>query len=85
MQTLNSLIQMLGQEFMDDANIFTILFAAVVHDVKHPGRGPADCQICFRPVTLARYLFTYMFCSLIRVEQQLSRKIALFSGLKSQR
>ena len=36
-QTLNALIQMAGNGFFDKEQMFSILVAAVVHDVKHPG------------------------------------------------
>jgi len=36
-QTLHSLIQMAGKSFFDKEQMFSILVAAVVHDVKHPG------------------------------------------------
>jgi len=36
-QTLHSLIQMAGKSFFDKEQTFTVLVAAAVHDVKHPG------------------------------------------------
>ena len=41
-QTLNSLLQMAGDQFsFDKEDLFFILVSAVVHDVKHPGRNNA--------------------------------------------
>lgn len=41
-QTLNSLLQMAGDQFsFDKEDLFLILVSAIVHDVKHPGRNNA--------------------------------------------
>lgn len=90
-QTLNTMLQLGGKEFASSPlDIFSILVAAVIHDVKHPGlnnnfqiNSRSELAVQYNDISvLENYSITWLFSKLLGKTRDFT--VDIFSGLSNE-
>jgi len=91
LQTLNTMLQLGGKEYASSPlDLFSILVAAVIHDVKHPGlnnnfqvNSSSDLAIQYNDVSvLENYSIMWLFAKLLGQTRDFT--VDIFSGLSKE-
>jgi len=91
LQTLNTMLQLGGKQYASSSlDIFSILVAAIIHDVKHPGlnnnfqiNSSSELAVQYNDVSiLENYSITWLFSKLLGQTRDFT--VDIFSGLSKE-